>query len=172
MSKFLALRNRPDYDPNKHKFVQSLWLDKNEFVLRCGVDRESGFAVTVLTCKRGVCEACAAPAIMNPTSHLAVIGAALAGLSCASVLQQAGLKVTVCEKSRGAAGRMSTRRGEDWAAWSEAHLDQNANEIAESLLPAFCQLGGPPPQAWTAHRWRYADTARREHGARASGERR
>jgi predicted NAD/FAD-dependent oxidoreductase len=51
---------------------------------------------------------------MNPTPHLAVIGAGLAGLSCAAALQQAGLKVTVCEKSRGAAGRMSARRGEDW----------------------------------------------------------
>ena len=51
---------------------------------------------------------------MNSTPHLAVIGAGLSGLSCASALQQAGLKVTVCEKSRGAAGRMSTRRGEDW----------------------------------------------------------
>ena len=281
---------------------------------------------------------------MNSTPHLAVIGAGLAGLSCAAALQQAGLKVTVCEKSRDAAGRMSTRRGEDWqcdhgaqyftarhpdfraeverwmragvaapwaprlevlggssarvpdstlqrfvgvpamtaparhlaralslarettitqlrraarrwqlltaergwladpfdavllaipapqaaallrqpapemaaragsanmrggwalmlrfaapvelpfdgafvnegplrwiarnnskpgrggretwllhatAEWSEAHLEQNANEIAASLLPAFCQLGGPHPQAWTAHRWRYADT--------------
>ena len=44
------------------------------------------------------------------------------------------------------------------AEWSEAHLDRNANEIAASLLPAFSQLGGPTPQAWTAHRWRYADT--------------
>jgi hypothetical protein len=282
--------------------------------------------------------------IVNSTPHLAVIGAGLAGLSCAAALQQAGLKVTVCEKSRAAAGRMSTRRGEDWqcdhgaqyftarnpdfraeverwvragvagtwapglqvlggssdrvpdatlerfvgvpamtapprhlaqalslvtqttvtqlqraahrwqlstsergllvdhfdavllatpapqaaallrqpapalaaraggasmrgswalmlrfaapvalpfdgafvnegplrwiarnnskpgrggretwllhatAEWSEAHLEQDANEIAASLLPAFSQLGGPTPQAWTAHRWRYADT--------------
>jgi len=281
---------------------------------------------------------------MNVTPHLAVIGAGLAGLSCAAALQQAGLTVTVCEKSRGAAGRMSTRRGEDWqcdhgaqyftarhpdfraeverwvragaaamwaprlqvlggsfervpdaalerfvgvpamtaparhlakalslvaqttitevqraadrwqlltaergwlvdrfdavllatpapqaaallrqpapalaaragnanmrgawalmlrfatpvelpfdgsfvnegplrwiardsskpgrggretwllhatAEWSEAHLERNANEIVASLLPAFSQLGGPTPQAWTAHRWRYADT--------------
>jgi len=281
---------------------------------------------------------------VNSTPHLAVIGAGLAGLSCAAALQQAGLKVTVCEKSRAAAGRMSTRRGEDWqcdhgaqyftarhpdfraeverwvragvaetwaprlqvlggssdrvpdaalerfvgipamtaparhlaqslslvtqttvtqmqrvadrwqlstaergglgdhfdavllatpapqaaallrqpapqlaaragsanlrggwalmlrfaapvalpfdgafvnegplrwiardnskpgrggretwllhatAEWSEAHLERNANEIAASLLPAFSQLGGPTPQAWTAHRWRYADT--------------
>lgn len=50
---------------------------------------------------------------MNP-AHLAVIGAGIAGLSCAAALQRAGLNVTVFEKSRGAAGRMSTRRGDDW----------------------------------------------------------
>lgn len=281
---------------------------------------------------------------MSSTPRVAVIGAGVAGLSCAAVLQQAGFNVTVCEKSRGAAGRMSTRRGEDWqcdhgaqyftarhpdfraeverwvragaaatwaprlqvlggavervpdaalerfvgvptmtaparrlaqslslvarttitdlrraadgwqlltaergwlvdrfdavllatpapqaavllrqpapalanlagsanmrgswalmlrfaaplelpfdgafvnegplrwiardrskpgrggretwllhatAEWSEAHLERPANEIAESLLPAFGRLGGSAPQAWTAHRWRYADT--------------
>jgi len=46
--------------------------------------------------------------------HLAVIGAGIAGLSCAAALQRAGFNVSVFEKSRGAAGRMSTRRGDDW----------------------------------------------------------
>ena len=173
---------------------------------------------------------------MNSTPHVAVIGAGLAGLSCAEALQQAGLRVTVYEKSRGAAGRMSTRRGEDWQCdhgaqyftarhpdfraeverWVRAgvagmwaprlqvlgdsfdrvpdaalerfvgvpamtaparHLAQALSLVAQttitevqraadrwqlltaaSLLPAFGQLGGPTPQAWTAHRWRYADT--------------
>ena len=44
------------------------------------------------------------------------------------------------------------------AEWSEAHLEQNAKDVAETLLKAFEQLGGPAPQAWLAHRWRYADT--------------
>ena len=44
------------------------------------------------------------------------------------------------------------------AEWSEAHLEQSADSVAETLLKAFKQLGGPAPQAWTAHRWRYADT--------------
>ena len=51
---------------------------------------------------------------MNPNSSLAVIGAGIAGLSCATALQQAGHAVTVFDKSRGPAGRMSTRRGDDW----------------------------------------------------------
>ena len=45
---------------------------------------------------------------------IAVIGAGIAGLSCATALQRAGLNVSVFEKSRSAAGRMSTRRGDDW----------------------------------------------------------
>lgn len=45
---------------------------------------------------------------------IAVIGAGLAGLGCARALQQAGLDVTVFEKSRGLGGRMSTRRTDRW----------------------------------------------------------
>ncbi len=44
------------------------------------------------------------------------------------------------------------------ADWSEAHLEQDADSVADSLLQAFGQLGAPAPEAWTAHRWRYACT--------------
>ena len=47
-------------------------------------------------------------------SQVAVIGAGLAGLSCASALAKAGMEVKVFEKSRGVAGRMSTRKGDGW----------------------------------------------------------
>ena len=50
----------------------------------------------------------------NTSRHIAVVGAGIAGLSCASALQQAGLMVSVFDKSRGPAGRMSTRRGAGW----------------------------------------------------------
>jgi renalase len=55
-----------------------------------------------------------AKAALIPTSprHIAVIGAGIAGVACARTLMQAGHKVTVFEKSRGAGGRMSTRRTE------------------------------------------------------------
>lgn len=44
------------------------------------------------------------------------------------------------------------------AEWSEAHMEDSAGTIARALLAAFAELGGPAPQTWSAHRWRYADT--------------
>lgn len=47
---------------------------------------------------------------------VAIIGAGIAGLSCATRLQALGYQVQVYEKSRGPGGRMSTRNGEGWSA--------------------------------------------------------
>lgn len=44
------------------------------------------------------------------------------------------------------------------AEWSEAHIEDNAESVTAALLAAFAALGGLPPLAATAHRWRYADT--------------
>ena len=44
------------------------------------------------------------------------------------------------------------------AEWSEAHLELPPEAAAALMLEAFAALGGPAPQAWTAQRWRYADT--------------
>jgi len=49
---------------------------------------------------------------MKPAQHFAVIGAGMAGVACARTLVQAGHRVTVFEKSRGAGGRMATRETE------------------------------------------------------------
>lgn len=54
--------------------------------------------------------------------------------------------------------------GETWLLhatpeWSEAHLEDAPEAVAPVLLEAFAGLGAPHPAAWTAHRWRYADTA-------------
>ena len=45
--------------------------------------------------------------------NIAIVGAGLAGLSCAQALSAAGHHVDLFEKSRGPSGRMSTRRGDD-----------------------------------------------------------
>lgn len=52
---------------------------------------------------------------MNPSPplNIAVVGAGLSGLSCAQALVAAGHTVHLMDKSRGASGRMSTRRAED-----------------------------------------------------------
>lgn len=42
--------------------------------------------------------------------RVAVVGAGIAGITAARTLAQAGWQVTVFEKSRGAGGRMATRR--------------------------------------------------------------
>ncbi|HEY9882642.1 MAG TPA: FAD-dependent oxidoreductase, partial [Thermosynechococcaceae cyanobacterium] len=41
---------------------------------------------------------------------IAVIGAGMAGLTCAQQLQQTGDRVVILEKSRGVGGRIATRR--------------------------------------------------------------
>lgn len=46
--------------------------------------------------------------------HVAIVGAGLAGLSCATALDCVGINVTILEKSRGVAGRMSTRKEAGW----------------------------------------------------------
>ena len=43
---------------------------------------------------------------MSPSPHIGVIGAGIAGLSCATALQHAGFQVSVFDKSGGPAGRM------------------------------------------------------------------
>lgn len=49
-------------------------------------------------------------------TRVAVIGAGMAGLSCARRLQAAGITVELIDKARAPGGRMSTRRGDGWQA--------------------------------------------------------
>jgi predicted NAD/FAD-dependent oxidoreductase len=85
---------------------------------------------------------------MASNQHIAVVGAGLAGLSCATALQAAGHRVTVLEKSRGVAGRMSTRRGEGWqcdhgAQYFTARSDAFAAELARWQQAGVAALWSP-----------------------------
>lgn len=52
----------------------------------------------------------------NKKPSVAVIGSGISGAACALKLQSLGFDVQVYEKSRGASGRLSTRRTESWSA--------------------------------------------------------
>ena len=93
--------------------------------------------------------------MMTNRPHIAVIGAGLAGLSCARHLQSAGYKVTVFDKGAGPGGRMSTRRGDGWqcdhgaqyfTARDPAFIDEVAQweraGVAALWRPRLTVLGG------------------------------
>ena len=68
-----------------------------------------------------------------PLRRAAVIGAGIAGATCAASLHDAGWRVTVFDKSRGVGGRMATRR----ASWQgadgqpvQAEFDHGAQHVA------------------------------------------
>lgn len=69
--------------------------------------------------------------------RVAVVGAGMAGLAAATAHAKAGHAVTIFEKSRGAAGRLSTRRGDGW------RCDHGAVALA-AQTPAFQEV----LQAW------------------------
>jgi len=81
---------------------------------------------------------------MKNSKKVAIIGAGIAGLSCATTLQNAGLNVSLFEKSRGVSGRLSTRTTESW------QCDHGAQYFTarDSLFSAEVQ------------RWMKADVAR------------
>jgi renalase len=92
---------------------------------------------------------------------IAIIGAGVAGLSCATVLQQAGIDVTVFEKSRGVSGRLSTRvvaESETTHAWQCDHGAQYftardprfATEVNRWLESGVAQLWQPRLQTFDA----------------------
>jgi renalase len=85
--------------------------------------------------------------MLNKQSNrsVAVVGAGLAGLSCTAALQHAGFTVSLFEKSRGAAGRMSTRRsGNEDAPWQCDHGAQyftTRDPAFQTEVARWCEAG-------------------------------
>ena len=90
--------------------------------------------------------------------NIAVIGAGMAGLTCATALQAAGYNVTVFDKGRGPGGRMAARRAEVegetisfdhgaqyFAATTEAFAEQIAEWAAAGVVAAWPAASG---DAW------------------------
>ena len=73
--------------------------------------------------------------------RVAVIGAGIAGLSCATHLQALGFEVDVFEKSRGPSGRMSTRQGEGWAADHGAQYFTARDPLFKHELDSWIENG-------------------------------
>jgi len=88
---------------------------------------------------------------MASPRSVAVIGAGIAGLSCARALHQAGVAVRVFDKGRGVAGRSSTRRSGErsdlgWDHGAVSFLAEQASFRRETQ--AWLQAGVIAP--WTA----------------------
>jgi renalase len=85
------------------------------------------------------------PTSPNSATRIAVIGAGVAGLSCATALQAAGFAVSVFDKSRGAAGRMSTRRGGDesttWQCDHGAQYFTVSDTAFQAEVARWCEAG-------------------------------
>ena len=72
---------------------------------------------------------------------IAIVGAGLAGVTCALQLQSAGHSVVLYEKSRGAAGRMSTRRDGDWQADHGAQYFTARGDAFEAQVNQWLSAG-------------------------------
>ena len=76
---------------------------------------------------------------------MAVIGAGLAGLSCAEELSGQGHAVWVFDKSRGPSGRASTRRGEEWACDHGAQYFTAEDPAFADEVRRWCEAGVAAP---------------------------
>ncbi len=78
---------------------------------------------------------------------VAIIGAGLAGLTCAQQLHQAGYRAIIVEKSRGVGGRMATRRLHDTCADHGVRYLEPQGKLSRQLIEILVQRG--VLQAWT-----------------------
>ena len=91
--------------------------------------------------------------------RVAIIGAGIAGLSCARELQSQGILVDVFEKSRGPSGRMSTRRSENWSAdhgaqYFTARDPRFIQEVQSWIQTGIASIWKPKIKVYEAKAWR------------------
>ena len=89
---------------------------------------------------------------------IAIVGAGLAGLSCAVRLKELGHHVELFEKSRGPAGRMSTKRGDGWAADHGAQYFTARDplfiaQVKTWLVEQVVALWTPDIKVYEANQW-------------------
>jgi renalase len=72
---------------------------------------------------------------------VAIIGAGLAGLTCAQQLQQSGYSVVILEKSRGVGGRVATRRLHDTRADHGVRYLEPQGTLSQQLIEILNQRG-------------------------------
>ena len=93
------------------------------------------------------------------TPKIAVIGAGIAGLSCATQLKAVGLEVELFEKSRAPSGRMSTRHGDGWTAdhgaqYFTARDPRFIQEVNHWLTQQVAAQWHPRIKVYEASEWR------------------
>lgn len=85
----------------------------------------------------------------NVTKHFAIIGAGMAGLSCAHQLAHLGHQVTIFEKSRGVSGRISTRTLDTGGCDHGAQYMTARDPGFQALINTWQSKGLVAP--WTPH---------------------
>lgn len=92
-------------------------------------------------------------------TSVAIIGAGIAGLSCANQLKALGFQVQVYEKSRGVSGRMSTRKTENWSAdhgaqYFTARDPLFIKELNEWLKADVAAIWNPHLKVFESSQWK------------------
>lgn len=90
---------------------------------------------------------------MNESPRIAIIGAGMAGLSCARALQDAGFRPVVLDKGRSPGGRLATRRLD-----GDIRFDHGAQYVTAHGDAFRATLDGMIADGAAAH-WRPATTA-------------